>query len=227
MYLLEGNIGAGKSTLVKLIGQEIPHVMIAQEPVDWQRPVEGKSLLAHFYEDPSRWAYTMETFTMLSRIRESADDNQCLISERSVYSGYYCFARNSYESGFMSLLEWNMCTNWFNFLIPRLCFVPQGFIYLRVSPECAFERVKKRSRHAEATVPLTYLEQIHNRHDRFLIDRQDVLPALSSVPVLTLSTDGEFETDSAERNHILDQVRAFVALHTSSSRAVFDESIAV
>ncbi len=225
MYLLEGNMGAGKSTLIKLIGQEIAHLMVAQEPQDWQRPIEGNSLLGHFYQNPPRWAYTMETFTMLSRIRDQEGYKSCVISERSVYSGYYCFARNSYENGFMSPLEWNMCSNWFNFLIPRLTKAPQGFIYLRVSPERAFERVKKRSRAAESSVPKSYLEQIHRRHDDFLLARHDILPVLKTVPVLTLSTDAEFETDINERTRILDQIRAFIALPSQPSRAPLNDSI--
>lgn len=215
MYILEGNIGAGKSTLLQLLREHMPQVVVAQEPLnDWDRPLGGPSLLANFYQDPVRWAYSMETFTMLSRIREhiyKKDSALCLILERSVYSGYYCFARNSFQNGFMTAAEWAMCTEWFNFLVPRLCQIPHGFIYLRVSSSVALERVKKRERSAESSLSVEYLEQIHDYHERFLIARENLLPELKAVPVLVISTDGDFEVDRDERDRILGLIRSFLA----------------
>ncbi len=135
MYILEGNIGAGKSTFLKLIKKHMPDVSIGLEPLhNWQSHISGQSLLSNFMENPYRWAYSMETFAMICRVREHLKDqqhhNSHLIIERSIYSGHYCFALNGYRAGFMSELEWKMYNEFFSFLIPTRCLVPRGFIYL-------------------------------------------------------------------------------------------------
>ena len=119
MYILEGNIGAGKSTFLKMLANALPSISISLEPINnWQKQVYGQSLLTNFYQSPQRWAYTLETFAMMSRVQEHIQEqknNGCIIFERSVYSGHYCFAQNSYENGFMTELEWELYNHWFHF----------------------------------------------------------------------------------------------------------------
>ncbi len=227
MYILEGNIGAGKSTLLKLIAQRVPQLRVRYEPLDqWQKHVEGQSLLANFYQDPHRWAYSMETFTLLWRVQEHMGEQnnteQNRIMERSIYSGHLCFARNSYQAGFMSDLEWDMYTRWFTFLTAHTCRPPQGFIYLQVSPEKALERVNARARAAEGSIPLHYLEQLHECHERFLIHKQG-LPELSDVPVLVLNADQEFEHDPAYLSSLANAVQDFIQTYAQPSGVVHDE----
>src|SRR3989337_1493014 len=99
MYILEGNIGAGKSTFLRLIKEHMPEIDVSFEPVhNWQKKVYGQSLLANFYQYPKRWAYTLETFAMICRVIEHLkDQSRCYqkkIIERSIYSGHYCFTLN-------------------------------------------------------------------------------------------------------------------------------------
>ncbi len=71
MYIVEGNIGAGKSTFLKIIHEQIQHITVSFEPLhNWQSKVYGQSLLSNFYQDTKRWAFTMETFAMICRARE-------------------------------------------------------------------------------------------------------------------------------------------------------------
>jgi deoxyadenosine/deoxycytidine kinase len=215
MYILEGTIGAGKSTFLKLLKHHIPAINIKLEPIDtWQSQNYGQSLLAHFYENPKRWAYTFETFTMFYRAQEHILENTSrtpTVFERSIYSGHYVFARNSFEQGFMSALEWDIYQQWFNFLISR-CALPQGFIYLKVDPDIAFERIKKRNRQAETTLPLDYLYQIDTQHEKFLCKNEDILPALKKIPVLILDCNQEFEQDSDQFKEHCRSVQTFLTL---------------
>ena len=125
MYILEGNIGAGKSTFLRLLSQHMPHIQTVDEPINnWQGTVYGQSLLTNFYEDPKRWAYTFEHLTMTNRVQEHLKEQQTAyttkIAERSIYSGYYCFAFNSYAQQFLSDIEWQMYKEWFSFLVPNV-----------------------------------------------------------------------------------------------------------
>ena len=157
MYIIEGTIGAGKSTFLKLLAQAIKDITIKLESVDnWQHQEYGQSLLAQFYENPQRWAFSFETFTMKQRVYEylkAGTHIQPLFIERSIFSGHYVFARNSFESGFMTLTEWNIYQEWFTFLTKKST-QPTGFIYLKLDPQIAYERIKKRNRSAESSLPI-------------------------------------------------------------------------
>jgi deoxyguanosine kinase len=213
MYIVEGNIGAGKSTLLALLAKHLPYTSVCFEPREQWQQEDGQSLLTRFYQDPHRWAFTMETVAMIWRVRnhllEQQHQNQFRIMERSVYSGHYVFGYNDYAQGFMTQLEWELYLQFFNFMMPP-CKAPQGFIYLHTDPEIAFERMQKRNRGSESTVPLDYLQQIDARHKAFLIDKVDVLPELKNVPVLTIDCNNEFESDPATQALVVAQIEQFL-----------------
>lgn len=215
MIILEGNIGAGKSTFLRLIKQHLPGVDVVFEPLhQWHKQDHGQSLLADFYKDPKRWAYTLETFAMACRvqehIREQAIDNPLRVMERSIFSGHYCFAKNDYLSGYMNKLEWELYKQWFDFLVQTKCLLPQAFIYLQTQPDIAYGRVKKRQRDGETAISLAYLKQIHIRHEEFLVKKEDIRPALQSTPVLILDCNKEFEQDQECQNRLIWQVKEFI-----------------
>lgn len=214
MYILEGNIGAGKSTFLKLLAHNMPDISVGFEPLhNWQSKVHGQSLLSNFYEKPQRWAYSLETFAMICRVFEHLKDQEFshdIIIERSIYSGHYVFAVNGYQQGFMSDLEWHLYNQWFDALVSTKCKSPQGFIYLRVEPEIAYKRIKKRNRLAEKKITLAYLKQIHGCHEKFLLEKAGILPDLKSVPVLILDCNEDFEHDDSILLQHLTAVKAFV-----------------
>ncbi len=215
MYILEGNIGAGKSTFLRLLSQQMPQVEAVTEPVNnWQSTIYGQSLLTNFYKNPKRWAYTLELLTMICRVEEHLKEQKnrdgVKVAERSIYSGYYCFAQNSYAQGFMTDLEWQMYQQWFSFLIPNKCLPPKGFIYMKASPEIAYERIKKRNRHAEKTLSFAYLKQIHRKHETFLAKQASILPQLRRVPILTLDCNDEFENNPAQLHKHMHAIQNFL-----------------
>ena len=67
---IEGNIGAGKSTVLNVLKQKHPDWVFIDEPVDtWTalKNADGTNLLEHFYQDQVRWAYTFQNCALLSR----------------------------------------------------------------------------------------------------------------------------------------------------------------
>jgi deoxyadenosine/deoxycytidine kinase len=111
----------------------------------------------------------------------------------------------------MSALEWSIYKEWFGWLVEAYTKKPSGFIYLRTTPDVCYTRIQKRSRCEESSIPLSYLEALHSRHEEWLINKHDVLPSLVNVPVLILDCTKEFETDSAARAIMLQQVEQFIA----------------
>ncbi len=230
MFIVEGNIGAGKSTFLTLVRQNASLIEVALEPlVNWQKEIYGHSLLENFYEYPQRWAYTLETFTLICRVKEHLKDqtnsNPYLLVERSIFSGHYVFAKNSYEQGFLSSLEWDIYLHLFN-LLTRPCKMPLGFIYLRTKPEIAFERLKKRNRSAELTITLEYIHQIHEKHEAFLGQAPLGLTietpegqrrSFPPIPVLILNCDEEFQDNPPLFGQHLSTIKEFMALQVAKA----------
>lgn len=217
-FIVEGNIGAGKSTFLRKL-QEYLNVQMVFEPHEqWQRVGGTENLLEKFYNDTTRWAYTFQTFAFVTRVMEQekhAAVNQfpVQILERSVYSDRYCFARNCFELGTMNALEWKLYQEWFGWLVDNYTKKPDGFIYLRTDPNVCFERIVKRSRHEEAAVPLEYIQKLHDKHEDWLIHKKDVAPYLQETPVLVLDCNNEFENNHAEMENHVEKIASFMMEH--------------
>lgn len=217
-FIIEGNIGAGKSTFLKMLKQYL-NVQVVLEPHEqWQDIGDGHNLLDMFYKDPKRWAYSFQSYAFVSRIMNQqahARTNPYMVQilERSVFSDRYCFALNAHELGYMNALEWKLYQEWFSWLVNNYMRKPDGFIYLRTNPSICYERLKKRSRNEEATVSQEYISRLHDKHEGWLIDKKEIDPSLVNVPVLVLDCDAEFETDRAEQERHVEQVGAFVLSH--------------
>ena len=229
-FIVEGNIGAGKSTFLRLIDEQLP-VQIVYEPLDqWQQAASGENLLDHFYKDTKRWAYTFQSYAFITRVMQQQKKQQetgalLQVLERSVYSDRYCFAKNCFEMGTMTPLEWALYQEWFDWLVTTYAQRPNGFIYLRTTPEKCFSRLKKRARAEEEIIPLSYLESLHTKHEQWLIDKSAIASYLQNTPVLVLEADVEFETNPEIMEHYLAQIADFmqvcrnVQVSTSAQRS--------
>jgi len=214
-FIVEGNIGAGKSTFLKMMSAYLDVQLVYEPTHAWQHVGGDQNLLEKFYTDTPRWAYTFQSYAFVTRVRaqeEHAKKNpfQTQVLERSVYSDRYCFAKNCYELGFMTDLEWQLYQEWFSWLVDAYTKKPDGFIYLQTSPEVCHERLIKRNRHEESAVPFEYLKKLHDKHEQWLIAKEGVAPYLKNVPVLVLKCDNEFELNKQEQEkHIAHIVEFF------------------
>jgi deoxyadenosine/deoxycytidine kinase len=222
VLIVEGNIGAGKSTFLKMLDTYLDVQVVYEPDKKWQNVADGESLLDKFYTDTKRWAYTFQTYAFVTRVVEqkmSAEKNPTTpqVIERSVYADRYCFAQNCYEMGLMSALEWKLYQEWFSWLVDNYTVKPTGFIYLRAEPEICYERIAKRSRAAEKGVSFDYIKMLHQKHEEWLIDRKNLSPVLHDIPVLTLPCDTEFENNPAEQEKHVAQIKKFFDIQTRMS----------
>lgn len=214
MYIVEGNIGVGKSTFLSLIQEHLPALKCSTEPVEtWADQSFGKSLLEQFYTAPHRWAYTIETLAMICRSRDhviAQQQHPHHLMERSIYSGHYCFALNGKQEGYFTDMEWDLYSQWVDFLFTEKCRPPRGFIYLQADPEICHARIAQRKREGESLIPLDYLQKIHDKHEQFLLTKHGISSTIVNVPVLTLDANIDFVDSPGKMKEHAARVAQFI-----------------
>lgn len=219
ILMVEGNIGAGKSTFLNILKNGLKLDVIFEPTNKWQSKDEESNLLHLFYKDTPRWAYTFQSYAFISRVQaileyqvsqKNTDPEQIKVLERSVYCDRFCFAKNCYESGLMTQLEWQIYKEWFSWLVEKYTPTPRGFIYLQTTPQTCYKRIHKRHRKEESAIPMSYLEALHTRHEDWLVHQKGLMTHLKTVPVLILDCNEEFETSIENQKKHLTAVQNFI-----------------
>jgi len=228
LFVVEGNIGAGKSTFLKML-EKYMHVQIILEPTDQWQNIDGENILDLFYKDPKRWAYTFQLYALITRIQTQKaytyiNHEPIQVLERSVYSDRFCFAKNCYEMGSLSLLEWKMYRKCFNWLVDTYVQKPAAFIYLKTDPEVCYNRIMRRNRSEESTISLDYLKLLDRRHEEWLVERKDLEACVEDIPVLILDNNYEFEHDVAVQKEHVKSIVTFIkkVSNLSDSKILLD-----
>ena len=188
---IEGNIGSGKSTLLEKLRLEFKdnkYVRFLREPVDeWEKikDKEGNTMLQKFYANQAEYSFAFQMMAYISRltiIRENVRDimaavkknkeedkesgKYILITERSLYTDKYVFAKMLYDQGKIEDVKYQIYLNWFDEFAKD--FPVNDVIYVNTDPVKCYERIHKRARVGEEVIPLAYLESCHKYHNEFL-----------------------------------------------------------
>ena len=194
IFSVEGNIGSGKSTLVKMLKEHLEiikntTVIYLPEPVSvWEsiKAKDGKNAIEKYYENPEKYAFSFQMMAYISRIHQlretlKKNDNVIIISERSVFTDKEIFAKMLHDDGKIGDIEFNIYCKWFYEFVKDIPV--GGLIYVKTKPEICEKRVIIRNRKGE-TIPLSYLQNCHKYHEDWL-NNED-------LPVLTLNGNDDF-----------------------------------
>ena len=173
---IEGNIGSGKSTLMTKIKEHFKNderVVFLPEPVDeWStiKDEHGVTILENYYKDQHRWAFSFQMMAFITRVRQlkDLDPRKVYISERSVFTDREIFAKMLYDCGKISHIDYTIYTKWFDELVGN--FGIDRIVYVNTTPEVCEQRIKKRSRTGESTIPFEYLQECDEYHEKWLRD---------------------------------------------------------
>ena len=152
-----GIIGAGKSSLVKLLAKALGLEALYE-------PVDSNPYLKDFYVDQKRWAFPMQIELMKTRfaMQKKAAYGAALgvgaILDRGM-PGDRVFCKLHMLAGNMSEQEWNTYEGLYEVMACSLA-PPSLLIFLDVEPDVALERVKERARGAEVGIDLKYLKDL-------------------------------------------------------------------
>jgi deoxyadenosine/deoxycytidine kinase len=182
---IEGNIGSGKSTLLENLRNyycDNERVLFLREPVDdWEKikDKDGNTILKKFYADQEKYSFTFQMMAYISRLKilrdavkhikttcEQDGSTYIIITERSLYTDKYVFAKMLYEQDKIEDVCYQIYLNWFEEFVTD--FQVDYSVYVKTTPDICYYRVHKRARDGEEVIPLDYLSDCHKYHEDFL-----------------------------------------------------------
>ena len=217
VIIVEGLIGAGKSTFTAELGQALgSNTLVLMEPDEQDN---ANPYLADFYQDTPRWSFTMQVHLLGMRYRmqlaaqwHAMSGRGFAICDRSFY-GDTCFARMMNKSGEIGDREFRTYRILYqamtaSVLLPAVC------VRLEVSPDTAAERIRRRAeertgRKCELSISLEYLRRLDEEINRTV----DVLSD-QGVQIITAPWDTDMGSPEQRLSDILsvaDTIRCVTA----------------
>ena len=150
-----------------------------------------------------RFAYSFQSFAFLSRARLLSNidcEADFVFVERSIWSDKEIFARNCYETGIMSEIEWNLYNEWFSWMEQQYRPRDMCFIHLKTTPSTAFARMQKRNRNEEASVTIEYITRIHQKHQDWLNN------STFGVKIIELNANMDYDDSGETLEGIISQL---------------------
>ncbi|SEP68654.1 Deoxyadenosine/deoxycytidine kinase [Hyunsoonleella jejuensis] len=158
-----GNIGAGKTTLTKLLAKHYKWEAQLEDVVD-------NPYLDDFYNQMERWSFNLQVYFLNSRfrqvlqIRESGKD---IIQDRTIYEDAHIFAPNLHAMGLMTNRDFSNYSTLFD-LMESLVQGPDLLIYLRSSIPNLVSQIHKRGRDYENSISIDYLSRLNERYEAWI-----------------------------------------------------------
>ena len=179
---LEGNIGSGKSTLIKALKvytqltlEKTMTIKYVQEPVEeWNRITDdnGETLLQKFYGNQSAYAFSFQIMAYITRFRkmlriiEESDDDTIIICERSLETDKNVFGKMLYDCGKIRDIDWSIYNYWFDTFADKI--KPDILLYIETSIQTCSDRIMKRQRDGESAISTEYLQQCKQYHEDWI-----------------------------------------------------------
>lgn len=158
---IEGNIGAGKTTLANKLAEDFNAKMVLERFAD-------NPFLPKFYEDNDRYAFPLEMSFLADRYQQLSDDlAQYDLFKNFIVSDYYIFKSLIFAQVTLQKEEYFLYRKMFDIMykeIPK----PDLYIYLYQNTPQLLENIKKRGRTYEQNIAPEYLDKIHKGYSTFI-----------------------------------------------------------
>jgi len=171
---IEGNIGAGKTSLASRIAEDYNAKLILEQ-------FEENSFLPKFYKEPDKYAFPLEMSFLASRFQQLKDQlgPQDLFKTFTI-SDYYIIKSLIFAKKTLQVDEYSLYTRFFNIIHEQLP-KPDLFVFLHVETTKLQQNIKLRGRPYEQEIENAYLDKIQEGYFEFIKQ--------SNLRVLVLDTN--------------------------------------
>ena len=160
---IAGNIGAGKTTLTKLLAKHYKWEPQLEDVVD-------NPYLDDFYNQMERWSFNLQVYFLNSRFRQVSQIRQSgkdIIQDRTIYEDAHIFAPNLHAMGLMTNRDFENYRSLFD-LMESFVKGPDLLIYLRSSIPNLVSQIHKRGRDYENSISIDYLSRLNERYEAWI-----------------------------------------------------------
>ena len=190
---IEGNIGAGKTSLSKKIAHDFNAKLILERFAD-------NPFLPKFYDDAARYAFTLEMSFLADRYQQISDDlSQLDLFKDFIVSDYDVFKSLIFSKITLQEDEFKLYRKLF-YLMYKDLRKPDLYVYLYQNTERLQENIKKRGRDYEQNIANDYLEKINTGYLDFLKSQPDF-----NVKIIDIS-DRDFIENRADYLWVLSEI---------------------
>jgi deoxyadenosine/deoxycytidine kinase len=192
---IEGNIGAGKTSLAHKIAEDFSAKLVLERFAD-------NPFLPKFYEDQARYAFPLEMSFMADRYQQFTEDTSqfdlfknFMVSDYDVYKSLI-FAKITLQPD-----EYLLYRKVFNFMYQEVK-KPRLYVYLYQTTERLLDNIKKRGRSYEQQIAPEYLEKINRGYFDFIKsypEQQNLILDVSDLDFVNSKADYEFLLDQLVR----------------------------
>lgn len=158
-----GNIGAGKTTLTKLLAKHYKWTPQFEDVLE-------NPYLEDFYTDMERWSFNLQVYFLNSRFRQVLDIRESgkkIIQDRTIYEDANIFAPNLHAMGLLSQRDYDNYSSLFD-LMEGVVAAPDLLIYLRSSIPNLVNQIHKRGRDYENSISIDYLSRLNERYEAWI-----------------------------------------------------------
>ena len=196
---IEGNIGAGKTSLASLMSDEFNARVVLERFAD-------NPFLPKFYEDKERFAFPLEMSFLADRYQQLSDDlAQFNLFKNLIVSDYYIFKSLIFAQVTLQKDEYALYRKMFDIMYKEIS-KPDLYIYLYQNTDRLLENIKKRGRDYEQNIQADYLQKIHDGYHNFIKTEQHLNTLIIDVS----------ELDFVNNHKDYKQILKTISLHPSS-----------
>jgi deoxyadenosine/deoxycytidine kinase len=173
--VIEGNIGAGKTTLAKMISKDYNAQLVTENFAD-------NPFLKKFYADQANFAFTLEMSFMAERYSQLMNElqNRDLFKDFAV-ADYYFMKSLIFAGVTLSDDEYNLYRKFFNIIYSRLPR-PNLYVYLYKDSDNLKKNIQKRGREYEQSINEKYLDSLNHSYLNYFKQQ-------SEFPVVIIDTN--------------------------------------
>ena len=164
---IEGNIGAGKTSLANMMSDEFNAKIVLERFAD-------NPFLPKFYSDNERFAFPLEMSFLADRYQQLSDDlAQFDLFKNFIVSDYYIFKSLIFAQVTLHSDEYKLYRKMFDLMYKEIT-KPDLYVYLYQNTERLLENIKKRGRDYEQNIEASYLQKIHDGYSNFIKTQPDL-----------------------------------------------------
>ena len=191
---IEGNIGAGKTSLAKMVSDEFNAKIILERFAE-------NPFLPKFYQDKERFAFPLEMSFLADRYQQLSDDlAQLDLFKNFIVSDYYIFKSLIFAQITLQKDEYLLYRKMFNMMYNEIT-KPDLYVYLYQNTERLLQNIKKRGRSYEQNIEAGYLQKIHDGYKNFISTQQNL-----NILVIDVS-EIDFVDNKEDYKYIINQIK--------------------